>query len=191
MFHRLCKSSRGVSEVLATVMIISLVVGASALVGTILLNVDVVDLFGYLDTPQEKDVAISLNILIINDTDLDTLSDTMIFYLSLDAESPSIYIQDFDILLPTGQVLDDLNPWLIIGTSQPWNDEYFGFTLQYGFINASFTIQVENLNLNLGEGEISSGTSFHIIIDYSYMSELGGKLRKISTFYQNPLVTAP
>jgi hypothetical protein len=189
MFHRLRKSSRGVSEVLASVLIISLVVGASALVGSILLNVDVVDLFGYLDTPQEKDVAISLNILIINDTDLDTLSDTMIFYLSLDAESPSIYIQDFDILLPTGQVLDDLNPWLISGTSQPWNDEYFGFTLQYGFINASFTIQVENLNLD--EGEISSGTSFHIVIDYSYTSELGGRLRKISTFYQNPLIIAP
>ena len=177
MFRKLRRSTRAVSEVLATVIIVSLVIGASALVAGILLNVDVVDLFGYLD------------IILVNDTDLDSLFDSMTFYLSLDAESPSIYIQDFDILLPTGQTLDDLNPWLISSTSQLWNEEFSGYTLQYGFINASFTIDVQNLNIN--DGEISSGTSYHLIVDYSYVSQSGGKLRKISTFYQSPLLVAP
>ncbi len=189
MFQKLRKSTRGVSEVVATVLIISLVIAASGIAAGVLLNVDVVDLFGYLDTPQEKVVKITLDILTINDTDLDGSSDTIIFYLSNDAESPTIYIQDFDILLPTGQPLDDLNPWLIDSTSQLWNEEFSGFTLQYGFINASFTIQVDSLNLN--DGEISSGASFYIIIDYAYLSELGGKLRKISAFHQSSLLVAP
>lgn len=189
MFRKLRRSTRAVSEVLATVIIVSLVIGASALVAGILLNVDVVDLFGYLDVPGEKEVQITLDIILVNDTDLDSLFDSMTFYLSLDAESPSIYIQDFDILLPTGQTLDDLNPWLISSTSQLWNEEFSGYTLQYGFINASFTIDVQNLNIN--DGEISSGTSYHLIVDYSYVSQSGGKLRKISTFYQSPLLVAP
>jgi hypothetical protein len=189
MFQKLRKSTRGVSEVIATVMIISLVVAASAIAAAVLINVDVVDLFGYLERPQEKEVAITIDILTINDTDFDGKSDTMIFHLSLDANSPNIYIQDFDILLPTGHLLDDFNPWLIDSTSQLWNEEFSGFTLQYGYINASFTIQVENLNVN--EGEISTGSSFYLVIDYSYLSELGGKLRKISDYYQSSLLIAP
>ncbi len=186
MFHKLRKSTRGVSEVIATVMIISLVVAAAGIAAGVLLNVEEVDLFGYLDIPQEKEVVITVDILTINDTDLDGSADTIIFFLSLDAESPTIYIQDFDILLPTGLLLDDSNPWLIDVTSQLWNEEFSGFTLQYGYINASFTIQVDNLSLN--EGEIDSGASFYIVIDYSYLSELGGKLRKISDFYQSSLL---
>ena len=189
MFHKLRKSSRGASEILATVMIISIVVAASAIVAVVLTNVDVVDLFGYLGSPEPKEVKITLDIVVINDTDYDSLSDTIILLLSLDVDSPTIYIQDIDIQLPTGQTIDDIEPWFITETSQLWNHEFVGYTVPYGHINASFTIQINNLGRN--EGELNSGLSFYITFYYTYVSDLGGKLLTISSNTKSPLLTAP
>ncbi len=189
MFKKLRNSKKGVSEVLASVIIISLVIAATALVSTILTNVDIVDLFGYLDTPKDKVVTIALDILTINDTDLDSLSDTVILLLSLDVDSPSIYVQDVDVQLPTGDTLDDITPWSILATSQIWNNEFNGYTIVYGHFNATFTVQINDMVQN--EAELSSGTAFHLVFYYIYVSDLGGKIRTISSYYVSSLLVAP
>ena len=69
MFKKLRKSKRAISEVLAVVLIISLVIGASAIVGVILLNVDVADLPGGADEVTAKDVHLALALISNEDTD--------------------------------------------------------------------------------------------------------------------------
>ena len=189
MFKRLRKSKKGVSEVLASVIIISLVLAATALVSVILTNVNVVDLFGYLTTPEPKKVSLRMDVLVLNDTDLDSRIDTVILYLSLDVDSPSIYIFDVDVQLPTGKVLDDISPWSIVSTTQVWNNEFDGYTITYGYINASFTIQVNDLSQN--KAEITSGSAFSLVFQYTYISDLGGQVRTISDNYVSSLLFAP
>ncbi|MHA1198342.1 MAG: hypothetical protein ACTSQF_03225 [Candidatus Heimdallarchaeaceae archaeon] len=189
MFKKLRKSKKGVSEVLATVIIISLVLAATALVSAILTNVNIVDLFGYLAIPESKEVTLTMDVIVINDTDLDSLTDTVIVQLSLDVDSPSIYIFDTDLQLPTGETLDDITPWSILGTSQSWNSEFNGYTIPHGHINASFTIQINDFVQN--DAELSSGTSFSLIFHYSYISDLGGQIKTITDYFVSSLLIAP
>ena len=189
MFNKLRKSRRAVSEVLATVIIISLVLGATALVSGLLTNVNIVDLFGYSVVPESKVVTLTMDVQVINDTDLDSRTDTVIVFFSLDVDSPSIYIQDVDVQLPTGDTVDDIVPWSVVGTSQSWNSEFNGYTILYGHINASFTIQINDFLQN--DAELSSGTSFSLVFYYTYFSDLGGRILIISEHYVSSLLVAP
>ena len=63
MFSNFMKSRRAISEVLATVIIIALVIGAGGIVAAILINVNVVDLPSYFQTPEPKEVNLSLSII--------------------------------------------------------------------------------------------------------------------------------
>ena len=83
MFNKLKRSRRGVSEVLATVIIMSLVLAATALVSVIFTNVNVVDLFGISIVPETKEVNLSMVVQVINDTDGDSRTDTVIVFMSL------------------------------------------------------------------------------------------------------------
>jgi len=187
MFKKLRKSKRAVSEVLATVIIISLVVGASAIVGVIMLNIDVVELPWGNDKVTAKDVHLTLALISNEDTDLDTLFDKISFYLSLDVDSPTIYINDIDLILPTGYTIDITNPWIIINTPQNWNNEFSGYAVPYGSINASFDIQASDLSIN--DGELESGASVYIIVNYTYKSNLGARFQTLTSFYQSELLT--
>ncbi len=188
MFKNLRKSKRGVSEVLATVIIISLVLAAAALVSAVLTNVHVVDLFGYSVVPHPKNVKLSMAVVTINDTDLDSRIDTVVVQLSLDVDSPSIYVQEVDVQLPTGKTMDDIAPWSIVTTSQSWNREFNGFTILNGHINATFTIQINDFSKN--NAELISGSSFYLVFYYTYLSDLGGKVLTISDSFESPLLIA-
>ncbi len=187
MFKKLRKSKRAISDVLAVVMIISLVVGASAIVGVIIINIDVVELPWDTEDATAKDVHLTLAMVSNEDTDLDTLFDKISIYLSLDIDSPTIYINDIDLILPTGYTVDYTNPWIIIGTPQTWNDEFSGYVVPYGSINASFEIQASDLSIN--DGELEDGTLVYIVVNYTYISDLGAKIQTLTSFYQSGLLT--
>jgi hypothetical protein len=189
MLNKLRRSKRAVSEVLATVIIVSLVLAATALVSALLTNVNVVDLFGYSIVPETKEVNLTLDVQVINDTDLDSRTDTVIAFMSLDVDSPSVYIQDVDIQLPTGDTVDDITPWSIVTTTQSWNTEFNGYTIMNGHINASFTIQVNDFLQN--EAELVTGTSFSLVFYYTYLSILSGKVLTISDYFVSTLFIAP
>lgn len=186
MFQNLRKSKRAVSTVIATVIIIALVVAASAIVGLVILNIDVVDLPWGNEEIITKDVSLSITLISYNDTDIDSFYDTIVFYVSSDIDSPSIYVNDIDIILPTGITLDTVNPWVIATTPLSWNIEFQGFSLPYGTINATFEIQASNLDIN--DGELANDESFYIIINYTYISELGPRVEVLTSFYQSEML---
>ncbi|MBY8999736.1 MAG: hypothetical protein KGD64_02370 [Candidatus Heimdallarchaeota archaeon] len=187
MFQNLRKSRRGISPVLAAVMLISLVVAASAIVGVLIMNIDVVDLPWEDEEISAKEVHLTLTLMGNEDTDLDTLFDKISLFLSLDVDSPTIYVNDIDLILTTGQTVDAINPWIISVTSQTWNDGLYGYSVPYGTINSSFDIQASDLSINAGE--LESGSFIYIIINYSYLSDLSARITTISSFYQSPLIT--
>ena len=187
MFRKLRKSKRAISDVLAVVLIISLVIAASAVVGIVILNIDVINLPGQTDDVTAKDVTLTLAMISNEDTDLDTLFDKISIYLSLDLDSPSIYINDIDLILPTGHTIDYDNPWIILDTSQTWEDEFSGYAVPYGSINASFDIQASDLSMNIGE--LEADTFVYIIVNYTYLSNLGAKIQTLTSFYQSGLLT--
>lgn len=187
MLKKLRKSKRAVSEVLAVVIIISLVVGASAIVGVVILNIDVADLPWGTDDVTAKDVHLTLALISNEDTDFDTLFDKISLFLSLDVDSPTIYINDIDLILPTGITIDSTNPWIIIDTLQNWNAEFSGFALPYGSINASFDIQASDLSIN--DGELEDGSLVYIVVNYTYISDLGARIQTLTSFYQSGLLT--
>lgn len=187
MFKKLRKSKRAISEILAVVLIIALVVGASAIVGVIILNIDVADLPWGDGEVTAKDVHLTLALISNEDTDLDTLFDKLYLYLSLDLDSPTIYINDIDLILPTGHTIDNINPWIIIETTQNWNGEFSGYTVPYGSINASFDIQASDLSIN--DGELEDGALIYIIVNYTYVSDLGARMQTLTSFYQSELLS--
>jgi len=189
MFNKLRKARRGVSEVLATVIIISLVLAATAIVSVLFTNVNVVDLFGISIIPETKEVNLSMVVQVINDTDGDSRTDTVIVFMSLDLDSPSIYVQDVDIQLPTGETIDDIVPWSIVTTSQSWNNEFNGFTILYGNKNASFTIQINDFLRN--DAELSPGTAFSLVFYYTYLSLVSGRELTLSDNFVSQLFIAP
>ena len=189
MFNKFRKARRGVSEVLATVIIISLVLAATALVSVILTNVNVVDLFGISVVPETKEVNLSMDVQLINSTDGDARIDTVIVFLSLDADSPNIYIQDADIQLPTGETVDDIVPWSIVTTSQSWNSEFNGFTIMNGHVNTSFTVQINDFLRN--DAELITGSTFSLVFYYTYLSILSGRELTISGYFVSQFLVAP
>ena len=168
-------------------ILISLVVVASAIVGAILLNVDVVDLPWEEEDIVAKEVTLTLSLIGAEDTDLDTLLDKISLYLSLDVDSPTIYVNDIDLILPTGETIDTINPWLIGITSQGWNNELSGYVVPFGSINSSFDVQASNLGIN--DGEVETGSLLYIIVNYSYLSDLGARITTLTSFYQSPLLS--
>lgn len=188
MLKKLLKSKRGVSEVLATVIIVVLVTAAAAITAVVLLNVDVIYLpGGTATTPTSKTVSLSLYVDSYNDTDFDDLYDTMTIYLSSSVDSPTIFVRDIDLLLPTGQTIDDLVPWVISDTSQGWNTEYEGYNIPLGTINATFIIDISNLFID--QGELENGESVYIVFYYTYITEVGPRIETITDFYQSALIT--
>ena len=188
MPRNLRKSRRGVSEVLATVIIIVLVTAAASITAAVLLNVNVINLPGSTGTtPTSKEVTLSIYIVSYNDTDFDNLYDTMVIYISSDLDSPNIFVRDIDLLLPTGQTVDDLVPWIISDTSQGWNSEYNGYNVPLGTINATFVLDVNNLSVN--QAEINKGESFYIVVYYTYVTEIGPRFETITDFRQSKLIT--
>ena len=118
MLKKLQKSRRGVSEVLATVIIIVLVTAATSVVAIILVNVDVQKLPGGTGEAISKKVTMTVDLIDYNDSDGDSLFDTMTLYISSDVDSPNVFIKDIDLLLPTGYTIDDTVAWIISDTSQ-------------------------------------------------------------------------
>jgi hypothetical protein len=187
MLKKLQKSRRGVSEVLATVIIIILVTAAASVVAIILVNVDVQELPGGTGEATSKNVKVAVDLVDYNDSDEDSLFDTMTLYVSLDVDSPNIFVKDFDLLLPSGFTIDDTVAWIISDTSQFWNSELYGYTVTYGTINATFILDIDDLSIN--QGEIESGDSLYIVVYYSYLTEIGQRIDIMSSFFQTDLIT--
>lgn len=187
MFHQLKRSKRGISEVLASVIIIALVVGASAIVGLILINVEPADLPWGSEETGTRNVEITLNITGFGDVDNDTLFDQVSMYLSLSLDSPDIYVQDIDLLLPTGHTLDEIAPWTVESTSQLWLSDFSGFYVENGTLFAEFTVFSSDLTLD--SSELEEGDFAYLVINYIYIADLGAKLTTISDYYQSSLLT--
>ncbi|MHA1667642.1 MAG: hypothetical protein ACTSUR_03200 [Candidatus Heimdallarchaeaceae archaeon] len=183
-FH---SSSRAVSEVLAAIIILALVIASSVIVGVVLLNVDVIKLPGFFESPTTQKVHISLVINEINDTDEDSKFDELTLFISLSTDSPSIYLNDIDLLLPTGETIDDTVPWIISYTSQLWNSEFNGYAIPLGTINSTFIITPENTISD--EGEITTGSSLYIVVRYTYVIQSGSRLEQNFAIYETPLIT--
>lgn len=187
MLRKLRSSTRAVSEVLAVIIILSLVIAASVIVGVVILNVDVIELPNYFEQPTTKKVLLTLSVESYNDTDADLNYDELVIFISLDVNSPTVYIKDVDLLLPTGQTLDEITPWTIGYSSQIWNSEFEGFAVPFGTINSSFILQIDNLNQN--NAEVKTGESLYIILRYLYVSQSGPRLDLVSSTFQSPLFT--
>ena len=188
MFNNFMKSRKAVSEVLATVIIITLVIVAGGIVAAILTNVNVVNLPGYFQTPEAKEVNLSLNVANISDLNSNGFYDTIELSISLDLESPTIYIRDIDLLLPTGNTLDEISPWIIDESSEILN-ETLGYYVQYGKMNTTFIIQISDLSR--ADAEIQSGSSLYFIIEYIYYTQGGSRIEKMASSYQSALITFP
>ena len=188
MLKKIFKSKRGVSEVLATVIIVVLVTAAASITAVVLINVDVINLPGSTGTTTaSKDVSLSILVIDYNDTDFDSLYDTITIYLSSSVDSPTLFVRDIDLLLPTGETIDDLVPWIISDTSQGWNTEYGGYNIPLGTINATFIIDINDLSVD--KGEIENGESIYIVFYYTYITEVGPRIETITDFYQSALTT--
>jgi len=188
MLKKLKKSRRGVSEVLATVIIIILVTAAASITAVVLLNVDVINLPGATGTTTTtKEVSLSIYVERYNDTDFDNLYDRMVIYISSSVDSPTIFVRDIDLLLPTGQTIDDTVPWIINDTSQGWNTEYNGYNIPFGTINATFVLSASSLTTT--KGEIESGKSLYIVVFFTYITEVGPRIETITDFRQSKLIT--
>jgi len=188
MFRDFIQSRRAISEILATVIIIALVLGAGGIVAAILINVNPVNLPGYFQTPEPREVILSLSIENITDSNFDGFYDTLELFISLDAESPTIYIKDIDLLLPTGNSLDEISPWIIDESSQILN-ETLGYYVHYGTINSTFIIQLSDLDRV--DAAIQNGSSLYIIIEYVYYVQGGSRIERMTSFFQSSLITFP
>lgn len=188
MLRKLRKSRRGISEVLAVVIILGLVLGASALVGIVLLNVDDIAFPGSVQATEPKTVQLSAEIIDMEDTDLDGFYDTVTLNLTLYVGSPSIYIHDIDMVLPTGQTLDEVAPWVTF-SNQFWNEGYNGYAMTPSTNEsdiASFITKTSDLDQD--ESELVVGSSIYFVINYFYVQSIGSRESLITDFYQSPLI---
>ena len=188
MLRKLRKSRRGISEVLAVVIILGLVLGASALVGIVLLNVDDIAFPGSVQATEPKTVQLSAEIIDMEDTDLDGFYDTVTLNLTLYVGSPSIYIHDIDMVLPTGQTLDEVAPWVTF-SNQFWNEGYNGYAMTPSTNEsdiASFITKTSDMDQD--ESELVVGSSIYIVINYFYVQSIGSRESLITDFYQSPLI---
>lgn len=188
MLRKLRKSRRGISEVLAVVIILGLVLGASALVGIVLLNVDDIAFPGSVQATEPKTVQLSAEIIDMEDTDLDGFYDTVTLNLTLYVGSPSIYIHDIDMVLPTGQTLDEVAPWVTF-SNQFWNEGYNGYAMTPSTNESDIASFItETSDLDQDESELVVGSSIYFVINYFYVQSIGSRESLITDFYQSPLI---
>ena len=188
MLRKLRKSRRGISEVLAVVIILGLVLGASALVGIVLLNVDDIAFPGSVQATEPKTVQLSAEIIDMEDTDLDGFYDTVTLNLTLYVGSPSIYIHDIDMVLPTGQTLDEVAPWITF-SNQFWNEGYNGYAMTPSTNESDIASFItETSDLDQDESELVVGSSIYFVINYFYVQSIGSRESLITDFYQSPLI---
>ncbi len=186
------KCRRGVSPIIATVMLLALTLGAAGIIAGVIFNINVIELPDYLETPSmTSQVNFTFIITGFADTDNDTLNDTISFQINNDAFSPDIYIYDFDIMLPTGELVDETIPWVIVLSEYTfWVNEYLGQPVEgYKVENgtyADFDVQCENLEGSIGE--LGFGESFYIIMNYRYLLQAGGRYAIENSFYQSSLI---
>lgn len=187
------KCRRGVSPIIATVMLLALTLGAAGIIAGVIFNINVIELPDYLESPSiTSQVNFTLIITGFADTDNDTLNDTISFHINNDAFSPDIYIYDFDIMLPTGELVDEIIPWVIVPhENNIWFNEYLGrqvegYRVENG-TSAYFDVQCENLEGSIGE--LGFGESFYVIMNYRYLLQAGGRFAIENSFYQSSLIT--
>jgi len=183
-------SRRAISPIVATVLLIALVSAASSIAAYIILNINETKL-PFLEQHQSvnQTVALSFSLDIINDTDSDGRYDFISFKLSLNIDSPIIYVRDVDIVLKTGQTLDNYCPWMITTSTQNWNEEMGGHVISSGTINATFTIQTTDLSNN--NAELIPGQQFYLLISYYFQVETGYRTRTTIGFYETTTIVAP
>jgi len=188
MLKKLRKSKRGISEVLAVVIILGLVLGSSALVAVVLLNVDDIAFPGSVQATEPKIVQLSAEIIDMEDRDLDGFYDAVTLNLTLYVGSPSIYINDIDMVLPTGQTLDEVAPWITF-SSQFWNEGYNGYVMTPSTTEpeiVSFTTETSDLDQD--DSELVIGSSIYFVINYFFVQSIGSRESLISDFYQSSLI---
>ncbi|MCK4845924.1 MAG: hypothetical protein KAS95_09635, partial [Candidatus Heimdallarchaeota archaeon] len=156
-------------------------------------NINVIELPDYLESPSmTSQVNFTLIITGYADTDNDTLNDTISFHVNNDAFSLDIYIYDFDIMLPTGELVDETIPWVIVPNENNfWWNEYLGQQVEGYMVgngtSAYFDVQCESLEGSIGE--LGFGESFYVIMNYRYLLQAGGRFAIENSFYQSSLIT--
>ncbi len=187
MLKKLSRSKRGISEVLAVVIILGLVLGAGALVGIVLLNVDDIAFPGSVKATEPKVVQLSAEIIGMEDTDLDGYYDEITLNLTLFVGSPSIYVNDVDVVLPTGETLDEAASWSVT-SQQFWHEGYNGFSMTPSTTEPDIALFIaKTSNLDLDESEIVVGSSVYFVIHYFYVQSVGSRESLITAFYQSSL----
>jgi len=187
MLRKLYKSRRGVSEVLAVVIILGLVLAGGAVAALVLLNVDDIAFPGSVQATEPKTVQLSAEIISMEDTDLDGFYDKVTLNLTLFIGSPSIYIHDVDLVLPTGQTLDEVAPWSV-SSHQFWNEGYNGFAMTPSTTEPDIALFIaETSDLDQNESEIKVGSSIYFVIHYFYIQSIGSRESLITAFFQSPL----
>ena len=188
MLKKLRRSRRGISEVLAVVIILGLVLAGGAIAAVVLLNVDNVSFPGSVQISEPKTVLLSSEVVSMEDTDLDGFYDKVTLNLTLFAGSPTIYVHDVDVVLPTGKALDEAAPWGV-SSQQFWNEGYNGYSLT-GSASENETAEfiAETGDLNQDESEIVVGTSVYFVIHYFYVQSIGSRESLITAFFQSPLL---
>jgi len=180
-------NNRAVSPVIGTMLMISLVVAASVFVAIFVNNISVPAIEIGEETPSLHSVKIDIVYFNITDTNANGLNDTIVVKFNLGLDSPTIYVQDFDILIPTGDLVDNTIPWVITDSNSSWNTDFYGYPVLNGSLNATFTVQCYDLSTTAGE--IAPGYSFYYLIRYNYVSVQGNQLTLISDVYQSELIT--
>ncbi|MHA1115844.1 MAG: archaellin/type IV pilin N-terminal domain-containing protein [Candidatus Heimdallarchaeaceae archaeon] len=178
--------NRAVSPIIGTMLMISLVVAASVFVAIFISNIRVPAIEIGEETTPLYSVKIDVIYFNITDTNANGLNDTFVVKFNLDLDSPTIYVQDIDILLPIGNLLDDTVPWVIVDSNSSWNSDFYGYSVLNGSLNATFTVQCYDLSTSVGE--IAPGYSFYYLIKYNYVSVKGNQLTLISDVYQSELI---
>ncbi len=193
MLPKLKKCRRGVSPIIATIMLLALTLGAAGMIAGVIFNINVIELPDYLESPFMTSQVNFTSDFTFADTDNDTLIDTIIFHIINDAFSSNISIYDFDIMLPTGELVDEIIPWVIVYHSENaiWYNEYLGQPME-GYlvksgVSAYFNVTCENLEGSIGE--LGLGESFYVIMNYRYLLQAGGRFAIENSFYQSSLIT--
>ncbi len=163
------KKRRAISPILSVLLILTLVIVGSSIVGILFLNVDIIDL---QESTSVGGSSIILTIedeyeLVLYDESLG-LYDQINFSLSLSGDT-TIYIYDIDILLPTGKILDTITPWSVKPkdeNQQLWNDYYGGYTLKDTLVPVEFFGKCEDPTKE--KGLLSEGQSFYLLVYYIY-----------------------
>ncbi len=185
MLKHMSPKHRAVSPVIGTVLMIALVLGASAFVAIFIGHFTIPDYTTEVK-PTALNVELSINNYNLSDSNADGYNDTLLIDLSLGSDSPTIYVTDVDILLPTGDLLDWISPWFINGTTSVWSKQYNGYVVIYGSTNVIFNVSCSNLSET--SAQLASGQLFYYLINYHYISSVNGYITTVSAQYQSELL---